>query len=272
MTSPGRGDTGGPALVAVEFTATTLRIALATRRGQVIHRQDYELPVLPDEEAWSWEVGGRIATCFAEEGNHRWAAGIGVACPGTVDSVAGTMIENSASEDWDRLAVVEALRRHIDAPVVAISRVEAALRGEAAAGAASHVFDALYVSLDGLPAAAILSSGRVVAGTHGRAGALPAFPELEAGVALAGEALEQATALLADVTALVDPAVVVLHGLPEHVDPLLAVLQGVLDQVAPGTEVARAELGDSAPLLGALKAAANVAFEGPVEDLDEALV
>ncbi len=113
-----------PALVGIDFTASTLRIALADLDGQVLHRQDFPLPPLEDEDAWAWEVGGRVATCFAAEGIHRWAAGIGISCPGIVDPIAGRIVESTVVEAWDGLNVVAALRRHIDAPIVAIGPYE----------------------------------------------------------------------------------------------------------------------------------------------------
>src|SRR5690606_38902626 len=106
------------------------------------------------------------------------ALGIGVACPGTVDPVAGRIEECLAKEEWDGLEVVAALRRHIDAPIVALGRVEAALRGEASAGNAAGTFDAMYVSLMDGPAAAVMTGGRILGGASHRAGGLPAFPEL----------------------------------------------------------------------------------------------
>lgn len=250
-----------PALVGVDFTADALRIVLASPLGEVLYRQDFALPELLDEDAWAWEVGGRISTCFAAEGQHRSAAGIAVACPGTVDPVAGRIQESTAREAWDGLPVVEALRRHIDAPIVALGRLEAALRGEYAAGAAEGVFDAVYVSLAEGPAAAILSSGRIVGGVHGRAGSLPAFPALLADTPLSGEACEEAAAILADIAAFLDPAVLVLHGPQEHVQPLVAALDDLLPEIAPATAAVPAALGDNAALLGALKAAAIVAYE-----------
>ncbi|MDA1241393.1 MAG: ROK family protein, partial [Chloroflexi bacterium] len=167
-----------PVVVAVDFTADELRLMLCALDGEPLLRQVHPLPALPTEEAWAWEVGGRIATMFAAEGEKRWALAIGIACPGIVDGPAGRIVESIAQEGWDGLSVVEALRRHIDAPTVILSRAEASLRGEAAAGAASHVFDALYVALDEHPAAAVLSAGRIVGGGARRAGALPALPEM----------------------------------------------------------------------------------------------
>lgn len=250
------------AIVGVDFTPATLRLVLATIEGEVLRQEEHRLPELDDEAAWAWEVGGRISALFAADGTKRYALGIGVACPGTVDPIAGRIEECLANPEWEGLNVVASLRPHIDAPVVALSRVEASLRGEAALGNASGTFDALYVSLLDGPSAAVLTSGRILGGASHRAGALPAFPELEVGRPLMGEDLEQATALLADLAALVDPSVVIIHGLPEHADPLRPVLQRVLNEVLPGAQVAPAALGDKAAMVGAMKAAAIVAYEG----------
>lgn len=252
----------GSAVVGVDFTSSTLRLILGRLDGEILRQEEHPLPDLADEEAWAWEVGGRISTLFAAEGNRLYALGIGVACPGLVDPVAGRLDECLSNPEWEGLNVVGALRTHIDAPVVALNRVEAALRGEASSGNAAGTFDAIYVSLLDGPSAAVLTSGRIIGGANHRAGGLPAFPELEVGRPLVGEDLEQATALLADLAALVDPSVVIIHGLPEHADPLRPVLQRVLNEVLPGAQVAPAALGEKAALLGALRAASIVAYEG----------
>lgn len=251
-----------PVLVAVDFTATELRVVLVDSDGEVVERERYDLGPLPDEEAWAWEVGGRIATSFAREGQKRWAQAIAIACPGLVDPVAGVLVESGGQAEWDGLHVVDAVRRHIDAPVVALNRVQAALRGEWSAGAADGAMDALYVCLRGIPQAAVLSNGRVLAGAGNRAGSLPALPELDPAQPLDGEALEQITGVLADLAALVDPVVVILDGEEAHVGPLGPVLQGVLDEVSPGARVVRPALGDGGALLGALRAAEILAYEG----------
>ncbi len=251
-----------PVLVGVDFTATELRVVLVDGDGEVVERERYDLGPLLDEEAWAWEVGGRIATSFAREGQKRWAQAIAVACPGLVDPVAGILVESGGQPEWDGLHVVDAIRRHIDAPVVALNRVQAALRGEWSAGAADGTMDALYVSLRGVPQAAVLSNGRILAGAGNRAGSLPALPELVPAVPLAGATLEQVTGVLADLAALVDPVVVILDGEEEHVGPLSPVLQGVLDEICPGARVVRPALADGGALLGALRAAEILAYEG----------
>ena len=76
-------------LVAVDFTADALRLALTQVDGTPLGDERWDLPPLNDDEAWAWEVGGRIATLFAREGNGRSALAVGIAAPGPVDPVTG---------------------------------------------------------------------------------------------------------------------------------------------------------------------------------------
>ena len=247
-------------LVAVDFSADTLRLLLAEPDGAAVLRESWPLPELADEEAWTWEVGGRVATLFAREGERRSALAIAVAAPGDVDPVTGKLLHSSGQPAWDGLAVVDALRRHIDAPLVAESRTVAALLGERWQGAAAGVDHALYVSLRGAPSAALLLGGRPWRGARHRAGALAAVPELDPSAA-EGE-LKAVAGLLADATALLDPQVVVLDAVPQHLERLVALLQQAIDDTAPGPKVAAAALGEEAALLGAVRIASTLAYEG----------
>lgn len=253
---------GQPVLVAVDFTALELRLLMTDLDGGEVMRERWPLPDVRDEAAWSWEVGGRIAETFAREGQRRSALGIGVACPGTVDPVAGVLLHSTARAEWDGLHVVNAVRRHIDAPVAAVNRCHAALDVEVASGAAEDAGDVLYVSLRGIPQAAAMVAGRMVRGATHEAGALPALGEIEPGAPLDEGAQESIASVLADASALLDPQVVVLEGEPEHLDVLVPLLQSVLDEVAPGPQVVRARFGEEAALLGAVRIASTVAYEG----------
>lgn len=247
-------------LVGVDFTADRLRLLFAEVDGEPVHKGEWPLPPLDTEEAWSWEVGGRIATLFAEEGNGRSALAIAVAAPGRVDPIAGRLTHSAGQESWGGLCVVEALRRHIDAPVAAESRVMAALLGETWQGAAMGMDNVLYVSLMGLPRAAILAGGRPVRGARFGAGMLPAFPELDVEAGAGGE-IEQVAGLLADTTALVDPEVLVVDAHPRHLDLLIPLLRRVLEEVTPGVRVVRAALGDQAAVVGAIRIASTLMYE-----------
>lgn len=257
-----------PVLVAVDFTLDEVRLALAQIDGEPILREAYPLPPLPslaDEAAWAWEIGGRISTLFAHEGARRWAAGIAIACPGDVDGVTGKMTRCPGRPEWDGLAVVDALRRHIDAPIVAIDRTHAALRGESEHGGAADAADAIYVSLRGMPAAALKSAGRIVRGARGGAGTLPDFPLLDPEALVPQETVEEIVGLLSDLAAFLDPAVVILEATDDHVGTLVPALQRAIDAVngaRPGPRVVASALGEDAALFGALGAAAIVAYEG----------
>ncbi len=251
-----------PLLVAVDFSADTLRLMLAEPDGAPVLRERWELPELADEEAWSWEVGGRIATLFAHDGGGRSALAIAVAAPGAVDPLAGRLMRCSERPEWDGLSVVDALRRHIDAPIAAESRTLAALLGEGWQGAAAGVDHALYVSLRGAPSAALLAGGRPVRGASHRAGTLPGVAELDPSATLGERELAEVAAAVADAVALVDPELVVLDAAPQHLERLTPLLQRAIDETAPGPEVAPAALGEEAALLGAVRIAEGVAHEG----------
>lgn len=249
-------------LVGVDFTADTLRLVLANLDGEPVLRERWPLPPLADEDAWSWEVGGRISTAFAREGKKRSALGIAVAAPGPVEPVAGRLIRSVDGQDeWDGLALVDSLRRHIDAPVVAEHRVFAAALGEAWQGAARGYEDVLYISLRGVPASAQLVRGGIVRGAHYEAGALPAVPQIDPEQRLADRDLETAAGLLADAIALADPELVVIDAAPRHADPLIPLLQRVVNEVAAGSRVVKGDLEEDAAVVGAIRLASTVAFE-----------
>lgn len=249
-------------LVGVDFTADRLRLMLTDLGGEPVHQGEWPLPPLDTEDAWSWEVGGRIARVFAEEGNGLSAVAIAVAAPGQVDPLTGRITRSTGQEAWEGLHVVDALRRHIDAPVGVENRVVSALLGETWQGAAAGIDNVLYVSLRGVPQAAILSAGRTIRGSRFGAGALPALPELPASTSVADEDIERVAGLLADAAALVDPEVVVLYALPQHLDRLVPLLQRVLQEVAPSVRVTRSALSHQAAVVGAIRMANTLAFEG----------
>jgi len=252
-------------LVGIEFTASELQIALAEPGGELVgERQRWELPTLADDEAWAWEVGGRIATTFADVGSGRSALAIAMAAPGAVHPISGRLLRGGQPE-WEGLAVVEALRRHINAPAVVESRVRAGLLGEQVEGAARGAESVLYLALRDEPEAALLLGGRPMRGAQGDAGALPAVPELDPEERLGGEALEAVAGPLADAAALLDPQLVVVDALPRHLETLLPVLRRMIAEVAPGPRVEPAALGADAPLTGALQIAATLAYEAGLE-------
>lgn len=241
-----------PTLVAIDFTASSLHLLLATPEQELIANERYDLPPLEDEEAWAWEVGGRLSTLFSRDAAPLFALGIGIACPGAVHPIRGVMTHSRAQAGWDELHVVDAIRRHIDAPAVAMDRAQAGLRGEMTAGAALDLTDALYVSLgEPTPAAAILAAGTIVRGAHHRPGQIDGEDPVRA---------------IAAVAAALDTALVVLNAPEDHVERLANAIQEALMASGAGAELVVSELGDRAPMLGALEAASIVAYEGEREE------
>lgn len=248
-------------LLGVDFTADALRVVLAERDGRVLLREQWPLPALPDEEAWSWEVGGRIATLFARDGQRRAALAIAIAAPGHVDPLAGRLLDSAGQPEWANLSIVEALRRHIDAPIAAENRTIAALIGERWQGAASGAGSALYVDLRGEPSAAFEAGGRPLRGASQRAGLLPAVPRIDASRPGAHRVLPAVVQGLAAATALLDPEVTVVEAQSALLERLVPLVQTAVDDTGGRSKVVESALGDEAAALGAVAIARTLAFE-----------
>lgn len=255
-TEPPMSDTDEPreptaALAAVDFTATTLRLVLSTPEQELIADERYDLPELDDEEAWAWEVGGRLSTLFARP-EPLFALGIGIACPGSVDPIRGVLTESHAQPGWDDLHVVDAIRRHIDAPVVAMNRAHAALRGEMTIGAALDVNDVLYVSLrEPQPTVATLAAGTIVRGAQHQPGLITADDPLQA---------------IATTAAVLDTARLIIDVTPDEGEATISAMAEALERSGANAELVVSELANAAPLYGALEAASIVSFEGEREE------
>ena len=253
--------TATPGLVAVDFSEDTLRLLLAESDGTPVLRERWPLPELATEEAWAWEVGGRIATLFARDGDRRSALAIAVAAPGPVDPVRGRLLRCNVRPEWDGMAIVEALRRHIDAPIVVENRTLVALLAETWQGAVPNSEHVLYVSFRGVPAASLLVGGRPARGMQNRAGTLWVLPNLGLDASPNEQELPVVAGVLANAVALFDPEYVVLEGVSQYLDTLTPVLQRVIDEAAPGPKVKVAMLGEEAALFGAVRLAGTVAYE-----------
>ena len=67
-----------PALVAVQFSDSSVRVVLADKLQTTVYDQSFEIREMLDQDQWAWDVGGYIATTFALEGKKRSAAAIAV--------------------------------------------------------------------------------------------------------------------------------------------------------------------------------------------------
>ena len=221
----------------MDFSADELRVLFSDLQGKPIERGEWPLPPLEDEDAWSWEVGGRIATLFAANGERRSALAIAVAAPGVVDPLSGRLVDSAGQPAWEGLSIVEALRRHFDAPIACESRTLAALQGERWQGAAQTLDDVLY-SLAARRAGRRGGRGRAARARRAlRRRCAAGDAELEPGQPISDEELETASGLLADASALLDPDTVLIDGEEHHRSRLIPLLQRVLDEVAPGPRV-----------------------------------
>ena len=134
-----------PALLAVDFTEEQLSILLTSIEFETIYQDNWQLPKLESENAWSWEIGGRIATSFIQNKKPYYALAIAIGCPGTIDSGNGVILDSRNNDTFNGFHITDAIRRHIDTPVAAIDRIQATFHGAINMNKNQYKNDSLFV-------------------------------------------------------------------------------------------------------------------------------
>lgn len=153
--------------MGVDVGGTRVKSVLADSDGSVLLSHTTSTPDRPGEA-----VVDVITSTVAEVLDHARAQGlggelaaVGAVVPGLVDESTGSAAW-SANLGWRDLPLLDLLRERFDVPVAVGHDVRAGMLAEFHLGAAQGVPDALFVPLGTGIASALLSSGRVVAGTE----------------------------------------------------------------------------------------------------------
>ncbi|WP_286344647.1 ROK family protein [Frondihabitans sucicola] len=173
---------GDSAIVAVDIGGTTIKGAAFGPSGIVLERAT--VPTFGAEGsplAATVELIGKLADAVSA-GGHR-LTGIGVASPGLVDSVRGSVIF-AANLGWTDVAIVDLLAERFGVPVALEHDGRAAARAERAARVAAgrDGDDFVFVPIGTGISAAIVTGGVFVTGATGGAGEfghVPVVPDGE---------------------------------------------------------------------------------------------
>lgn len=150
--------------VGIDIGGTKIDFVLVNHHGETL--ESHRLPTLPEEGAEA--VLDRLAegARFLIDKAGGDVNGIGIGCPGHVDSLTG-IVRNAVNLGWREVQLAEGLRRRLSVtlPVIADNDVNVAALGEAYWGAGRHVQDFVYLALGtGLGGAAVVN-GEVVRGS-----------------------------------------------------------------------------------------------------------
>ncbi|NTF30470.1 ROK family protein [Rhizobium skierniewicense] len=162
--------------VGVDLGATTIRIAVVSVSGTIVHESDH-----PTDGRAGEALIGHVHDLVQK---NLQFAGIGfekillaaVATPGVVDPVSGYLALAPNMAETGRLDVVRQLNDALGCQVVIENDVNAAVLGEAWKGCAARLETAVFIALGTGIGLGMLVNGKLVKGARGAAGEISYLP------------------------------------------------------------------------------------------------
>jgi predicted NBD/HSP70 family sugar kinase len=275
-------------LVGIDVGSRVLRVALADLQGQVLAR--HQVPTDPaGGPAIVDQVCAVVDEVFDLTGrDRRKLYAVGVGAPGMTNVQTGRVIRAVNLPGWVDLPLRDLLQARLDAPVRVDNDANMAALGERWQGSARRVNDFVFLALGAGVGAGIVVGGRLHRGHHWYAGEIShmnldfrewqsdfgARGYLESHVGAADfcdvrpEVLDQLAVYLgtavANIVAVLDPALVVLGGLGGELgdagELLLEPVRRVVSRIVPNLpSIELSSLGDDAQLVGAVYSAMETA-------------
>lgn len=159
-------------VVGVDVGATSLDVALADFRGQILERATGPGDVRGRPDDFFDRVADVVDELLARRGLPATAViGIGVGVPGPVEFVPGVLIAPPLMPLWEGYPIKQHLRRRFPAARVAVDNdVNIMARGEHQAGAGRGLDNFLFVKIGTGIGCGIISHGEIYRGADGAAG------------------------------------------------------------------------------------------------------
>jgi glucokinase len=162
-------------VAALDVGGTAIKAALADRAGVESHRIDRTTPVSDGVPAVVTAIVDTIEELRRAAGSDVPLRGVGLIFPGLVDRDGG-IATYSANIGWRDLPLRSMVSERVGLPVAIDHDVRAGGLAEAQLGAAQGASEALFLPIGTGIAGAVLTGGRVVAGTRGMAGEIGHLP------------------------------------------------------------------------------------------------
>lgn len=159
-------------VVGVDIGATSVDVALADFRGNILERACEAADVRGRPENFLNHVGNLIDELLARRGaSSAEVVGIGVGVPGPVEFVSGVLIAPPLMPLWEGFPIKSFLRaRFVNASVVVDNDVNIMAKGEHQAGAGRGLDNFLFIKIGTGIGCGIISNGDVYRGADGAAG------------------------------------------------------------------------------------------------------
>ncbi|MHC1784863.1 MAG: ROK family protein [Anaerolineaceae bacterium] len=158
-----------PYALGIDIGGTKIAYALLHRDGEVFDSSQMPLPKGQSSSEILSDISSRIIEFTSKM--QATLAGIGIGCPGQIDTESG-LVKNALNLGWHDLNLVEEIQNRLPSKITIRIRkdADANLLGEYRYGAARGFKDVLYICIGSGLGCSILSDGRLVEGTAGTAG------------------------------------------------------------------------------------------------------
>lgn len=148
--------------IGVDVGGTTVKAALVDENGKILRRSS--IPTLATRK--SDELIADIIAQIKELAANDVYEGVGVGCPGTVDSETGDVMY-SCNLYWENVPLVKKLCKALNKPVKACNDASAAALGEARFGAGKGCSDTAFITLGTGVGGGIVVNGKLFDGYRG---------------------------------------------------------------------------------------------------------
>jgi glucokinase len=159
----------------VDLGATNVRVVIANENGEVEARRNGPLPTGSPEDVVA-KIGRTIDELIRGVWIGNQVAAIGIALPGAVDPLSGTVTSVANMPGWDDVPIARILGEPRNVPVVVENDANAAAIGEGWIGAAKGLADHVFIALGTGIGSGIVLGGRLHRGGHSLAGEVAFFP------------------------------------------------------------------------------------------------
>jgi glucokinase len=177
----GHGTDRRDLVIGVDVGGTTVKAGLFDSDGLEYGRSEWPTPRHLGPDAVTASIINAISELRTQLPEYARLRAVGLVVPGIVDAQQGIAVY-AANLGWNQLPLRQIVAEAVDLPVVLDHDVRAAGLAEIELGAGRSLQEVLFVALGTGIAAAVITSGQVVAGATGRAGELghiPVFPDGE---------------------------------------------------------------------------------------------
>ena len=151
--------------VGIDIGGMTIKAGLVDDRYQIVDKKTIKTNSETESAKQTiWRMAALIKELLKE--NHvaeEQCESVGIACPGTVDSVRGTVVYSNNIR-WENVPVLAWLKEQVDIPMYLANDADAAALGETLGGAAKGRKNAILLTLGTGVGGGVIMDGRIFLG------------------------------------------------------------------------------------------------------------